>query len=118
MIRRHHEMREEQRDAVRGGEGSARLREILTAGEMAGVDFVSEVTLDPGASIGEHRHEGSEELYLLLEGEGVATLDGASFPVGSGDAYLTKDGHTHGLANCTEEPLRFLAVLSSTLATR
>jgi mannose-6-phosphate isomerase-like protein (cupin superfamily) len=118
MIRRHFEVREERRESVRGGVGTVRLREVVASGDMVGVDFVSLVTLEPGASIGEHRHEGSEELYLILEGEGTASLDGTQFSVGRGDSYIVKDGHTHGLANGPERPLSIVAVLASTLVSR
>lgn len=118
MIRRHFEVREEKREAVRGGVGTVRLREVVASGDMVGVDFVSLVTLEPGASIGEHRHEGSEELYLLLEGEGTASLDGNQFPVGPGDSYIVKDGHTHGLANGDGGSLKILAVLANTVVSR
>lgn len=112
MIRRKAEAREEVRDAMRGGLGKALLREILSPGDMAGVDFVSLVTLESGASVGHHRHDGTEELYLILEGSGVAILDGGRFDVGPGDAFLVKDGHGHGLENTSTSLLSFLAVLT------
>lgn len=81
---------------------------------MAGADFVSILTLEPGATVGEHLHAAEEELYLVLEGEGLGLLDGEAFPVGPGDAYLCKVGHTHGLVNPGSKPLTFLAVLAKT----
>jgi len=86
--------------------------DYLSPGDMEGADFVSVLTLDPGASVGEHLHPAEEELYLVLEGEGAGRLDGESFPVGPGDAYLCKAGHTHGLVNPGPRPLTFLAVLA------
>jgi mannose-6-phosphate isomerase-like protein (cupin superfamily) len=98
--------------AIRGGKGGALRLDYLSPGAMAGVDFVSTVTLEPGASVGEHLHPAEEELYLVLEGEGSGLLDGESFAVGPGDAYLCKAGHTHGLLNSGGGPLMFLAVLT------
>jgi quercetin dioxygenase-like cupin family protein len=112
MIRRKTESRVEAREAMRGGAGRAALREVLHPGEMAGVEFVSVVTLDPGASVGEHRHDGSEELYVVLEGSGTGVLDGAPFAVGPGDSFLVKDGHSHGLSNGDAHPMSFLALLT------
>lgn len=102
----------EERHRIREGEGRALLRPYLRKGEMAGVDFVSLVTLDPGASIGRHPHPAEEEFYLVLEGRGQATLDGEAFPVGPGDAFLCRASHSHGLRNTGEGPLTFLAVLA------
>jgi mannose-6-phosphate isomerase-like protein (cupin superfamily) len=116
MIRRRAQAREEVREAMRGGLGKALLREYIAPGEMTGVEFVSVVTLEPGASVGEHIHEGTEELYLVLEGSGVATLDAARFDVGQGDSYLVRDGHSHGLENGTGLPLTFVAVLTKIIS--
>lgn len=101
----------EERFGVRGGAGRAVLCPYVQPGEMAGVEFVSLVTLDPAASIGEHLHPAEEELYLVLEGQGEALLDGERFAVGPRDAFLCKAGHTHGLHNTGAEALTFLAVL-------
>jgi len=70
------------------------------------------MTLDDGVSIGEHRHEGSEEVYLVLEGRARITDDGQAAELGPGDALLTCDGHSHSLFNPGPGPLTFLAVLS------
>ena len=112
MFRHRDELAEEKRESVRGGAGRALLRHYLSQGDMAGVNSVSVVTLDPGASVGEHRHEGTEEFYLLLEGRGTGFLDGDPFEVGPGDAFLVREGYTHGLANGPSSPLVFLAILT------
>ncbi|MEW6758383.1 MAG: cupin domain-containing protein [Acidobacteriota bacterium] len=97
---------------IRGGKGGAERLDYLSPGDMAGADFVSVLTLDPGATVGEHLHPAEEELYLVLQGEGSGLLDGETFPVGPGDAFLCKAGHTHGLVNPGPKPLTFLAVLA------
>jgi quercetin dioxygenase-like cupin family protein len=112
MIRRKSELAIQTREGIRGGAGKAQLLEYVSPGEMAGVEFVSVLTLEPGASIGQHPHSGEEELYLILEGEGAGFLDGESFTVRPGDAFLCKAGHAHGLANGPDTPLLFLAVLT------
>lgn len=112
MIRRRKEIAPETREAIRGGSGRASQIGYLSPGEMAGVEFVSVLTLEPGASIGEHVHPDTEELYLVLEGEGLGRLDGETFQVGSGDAFVCKAGHSHGLASGPRGPLTFVAVLT------
>lgn len=102
----------ELREAIRGGRGRARWIEILGAGELNGVQTVAMLELEPGASIGEHQHANTEELYLVLEGVGVGVLDGERFPVGPGDAWVCRTGHTHGLEVGPDAPLRLLAVLT------
>ena len=87
-------------------------RERVEAGGSR-IRFVHDDLLEPGCSIAEHRHEGNEELYLVLEGSGTALLDGQRHPVGPGDAYLCLDGHTHGIENSADAPMRLLVVCAA-----
>jgi mannose-6-phosphate isomerase-like protein (cupin superfamily) len=102
------------KEGIRGGVGKALAVDYFAPDEMAGVLMASKITLEPGASVGEHLHPETEELYLVMEGEGVGFLDGESFDVGPGDAWLCKAGHTHGLSNPGMAPLAFFAVLTRT----
>lgn len=100
--------------------------------------FVHEVTVPPGAVEGTHRHIGSEELYYVVSGVGLAYMgDGddpatADFPVVQrplygldpvncrelpvrpGSVIFTKSGGVHGIRNPGPEPLRFVAFLYQT----
>lgn len=111
MLRRLEKLKETVREGIRGGVGRGLNREYFGPGEMAGVRAVGRVSLEPGASVGRHAHPGEEELYVVLEGSGLGVVDGEAFPVGPGDAFLCKAGHSHGLENPGPGPLVFLAVL-------
>ena len=97
---------------IRGGSGAALAMTYLQDGDMDGVAAAGRTCLEPGSSIGEHLHTDTEEIYLVLEGHGLGSLDGAAFPVGPGDLFLTKAGHSHGLVNNSMNPLVFFAVLT------
>lgn len=112
MIRSLKELPTAVREAIRGGAGRAWVQDMLLADEMAGVTALSHLTLEPGATIAEHRHEGSEELYLVLGGNGAGILDGTRTPVGPGSFWVVRDGHTHGIETSTGEPLELLALLT------
>lgn len=98
--------------------------------------YFHEVTIPPGCVEGTHRHVGSEELYYIFEGEGVAYMgdgddpeltDPAKFPQKSVEIYClgprkirqvpvkprsviyTKSGGIHGIRNTGTVPLRFVA---------
>jgi len=73
-------------------------------------NFVDFAVLPPGASIGIHTHGANEELYLVLEGEGLMHLDGQEFPVKAGAAVLNKPGGTHGLRNEGPNDLKLFVV--------
>jgi mannose-6-phosphate isomerase-like protein (cupin superfamily) len=100
--------------------------------------FFHEVTVPPGAVEGTHRHIGSEELYYVVSGEGVAYMadgddpstDGyplverpiygldpeqcRQLPVRQGSVIYTKSGGIHGIRNPGDQPLRFVAFLYQT----
>ena len=98
---------------IRGGTGPARGADYLVRGDMAGVLGCGRTVLEAGSSVGEHSHPDTEELYLVLEGQGRAVLDGATWPVGPGDLFVCKAGHAHGLINDSDAPLTYLAVLTA-----
>jgi mannose-6-phosphate isomerase-like protein (cupin superfamily) len=112
MIRKLHDLPAQVRENIRGGHGRAFARDYLAAGDMAGVLSLGVVPLEPGTSIGEHPHTDNEDLYYIVSGSGTGSLDGAAFPVGPGDAWVARAGHTHGLHNDSPEPLVFLGLLT------
>jgi mannose-6-phosphate isomerase-like protein (cupin superfamily) len=97
--------------------------------------FFHQVTIPPHTIEGTHRHIGSEELYYIVEGEGIAYMaDGddpaneryplvtrplygldptpcRELPIRSGSVIYTKSGGVHGIRNPNDEPLRFVAFL-------
>lgn len=97
--------------------------------------FFHEVTIPPHAIEGTHRHVGSEELYYIIEGTGVAYMgvdddpstaryptvrreiyglgekDCRELPIQPGSVIYTKSGGIHGISNPNDKPLRFVAFL-------
>jgi mannose-6-phosphate isomerase-like protein (cupin superfamily) len=60
--------------------------------------------LKPGSGIGYHeQHE--DEVYYVLSGRGVMTLDDKPYDVTPGTAILTRTGSSHGLKQVGEEDL-------------
>ena len=60
--------------------------------------------LKPGSAIGYHEQK-EDEIYYVLSGRGVMTIDGKSFDVGPGAAVLTRPGSSHGLQQAGAEDL-------------
>lgn len=67
--------------------------------------------LIPGASVGQHIHEGSSEIIYILEGSAKVLYDGAEMRIEAGQAHYCPDGHTHSLINDTDRDLVFFAVV-------
>lgn len=118
------------------GKNIIEMRWVLQR-EMGGsIVYFHEVTIPPGTIEGTHRHIGSEELYYIFEGEGVAYMgdgddpsltDPTAYPVKNIEIYCvgqrnvrvvpvkprsviyTKSGGIHGIRNTGTVPLRFVA---------
>ena len=112
MIRPMSALQFDAKENIRGGHGPAQGADYLGKGEMDNVLSAGRTVLAPGSSVGEHTHPVTEELYLILEGTGQGVLDGRTFPVGPGDLYLCKAGHSHGLVNDGPTPLVFFGLMT------
>jgi quercetin dioxygenase-like cupin family protein len=60
--------------------------------------------LKPDSAIGYHVQR-DDEIYYVLSGRGLMTIDGTSFEVGPGTAILTRPGSSHGLKQVGAEDL-------------
>ena len=60
--------------------------------------------LKPGSGIGYHEQK-EDEVYYVLSGKGVMTLDDKPTEVGPGTAILTRPGSSHGLKQVGNEDL-------------
>jgi mannose-6-phosphate isomerase-like protein (cupin superfamily) len=63
--------------------------------------------LKPGSAIGYHEQK-EDEIYYVLSGRGVMTVDGRAFDVGPGTAVLTRPGSSHGIKQTGNEDLVLL----------
>ena len=99
------------------------------------VVFFHEVTIPAGTVAGTHRHIGSEELYYIFQGQGIAYMGDDDDPgladhplverfiygldpkpcrevhVQPGSVIYTKSGGIHGIRNNGTDPLKFVAFL-------
>ncbi|MDR1044558.1 MAG: cupin domain-containing protein [Candidatus Adiutrix sp.] len=105
------------RQGVQGGQGQVVSRHPFNADnrpENTCFKMVGQMTLPPGASVGEHTHTADEEIYLIVSGRGLYTKnDGSTREVGPGDLTMTRKGERHGLANIGPEALHFIAVIAA-----
>ena len=70
--------------------------------------YVHKTTLPPGATVGEHPHEGNEQFYLIVEGEGEVYLCGNTYPVKPWSIAMIKSGGSHGIKNTGDKPLVYI----------
>ncbi len=117
------------------GQNIIEMRWLLQRELGSSLVFFHEVIIPPGKTEGTHRHIGSEELYYIVEGEGIAymavgddpktnnlpTVTRDIFGIGKkqckelsvkpGSVIFTKSGGIHGIRNPGNNPLKFVAFL-------
>ena len=112
MIKKKDSLKSEVRDQLRGGKGAVTFQHYFRKEEMkAKCRLCARLTLPPGASIGMHRHESEEEVFIIESGSGVLDDGLHRTPVDAGDAILTGDGEQHALVNTGSGPLELIAVI-------
>jgi mannose-6-phosphate isomerase-like protein (cupin superfamily) len=71
------------------------------------------LTLKPGDSIGFHKHEVNEDVYIIISGTGVfKNDDGKEHEVKPGDITIARKGQSHGLSNTGKEDLVIISVIA------
>jgi mannose-6-phosphate isomerase-like protein (cupin superfamily) len=99
--------------SVRGGIGNAEIHKILNSTEeLYGKGrLFNHMILPPGCSVGEHRHEGDNEIYYILKGNGSYNDNGNAVRLYPGDTAVCNNGECHGLVNDGDEPLELIALI-------
>jgi mannose-6-phosphate isomerase-like protein (cupin superfamily) len=69
---------------------------------------LAEARLAAGASTTPHRHLKTEEIYYVLEGQGLMQIGDQRQPVGVGDAIAIPPGAIHQMTNTGAQTLKFL----------
>lgn len=94
---------------MNGGKGSVMYRRALGptvfSTNWAYVDYYA---VPPGASIGAHLHEGVEEVYLVIAGEGTTQVNDETAPLKKGDAVPIKVKDVHSFVNTGTTDLEFV----------
>ena len=111
MVIRRDEMKREERERRYDGEGIVRYVHLADLSAEKNIRTLSEITLDPGCSIGSHKHDSETEYYIILSGTGVVNDDGKETEVSAGDSIITGSGASHGIKNTGSVPLVFHAVI-------
>ena len=112
MVHRQNDYRPDIRDAMRGGSGSVKIEHLWEQEELnSPTRMFSRITLEPGCSIGFHRHENEEEIFYIISGQAVADDNGEEVTLAPGDTILTGNGDGHSIANAGNTPLEMLAVI-------
>ncbi len=113
MIRTKEECRIEYREKMRDGKGTVEITHFIEGPEELydkGRLF-SKITLKSGCSIGYHVHENDSELFYIIKGSAQYNDNGTVKTVNAGDVMICPKGTGHGIENCTDETVEFVALI-------
>jgi quercetin dioxygenase-like cupin family protein len=109
-------IRFDEAEPVARGDGIESVR--LTPNPLDGQSFTMGVTsFPPGASIRLHSHNTIEQV-TVIEGEGIAELNGEGLPARPYDTTQIAPGEWHRFINTGSTTMRILWVYGSTNVTR
>ncbi len=96
-------------EALNGGKGTALYRRALQPEVFyTNWSYVDHLLLPPGTSLGRHRHEGVEEVFYVLGGEGMVQVGEESAAVRKGDAVPVFLNEVHSLAGAGAEGIELM----------
>ena len=112
MIRRSADYPTQRLENMRGGEGVVSISSFLSPAELyeKGRLFAM-ISLEPGASIGEHVHEGEMEAFYVVAGNAEYNDNGVSERLFPGDTALNLSGESHSIKNIGDTPLEVIALI-------
>ena len=98
---------------IRNGNGETEMHLITeSVDDLYGTGrLFNHMLLAPGNSIGEHMHEGDNEIFYFISGTGEYNDNGTLVQVEAGDTTVCNDGEKHGLKNTGDVPLEFIALI-------
>ncbi|MDR0587053.1 MAG: cupin domain-containing protein [Treponema sp.] len=105
MVVKRNEMKTEIKEKMRGGEGTVTLVHFTDCKDEKNIRLLAEITLPPGASIGNHQHDAETEYFLVVSGSGIVDDSGVEKPVSAGDSIITGGGASHSVKNTGNVPL-------------
>jgi len=95
------------------GPDGATIRELAASrNSSARKQSLAEATIPVGGTVTLHYHKVTEELYYIVSGSGLMTIEDEVKEVGPGDTIVIVPGQRHKIANNGKVPLVLLASCS------
>ena len=106
---------------LHGGKGTVQYRRALSPEVfLTNWAYIDHLVLLPGASVGRHKHEGVEEVYYVIRGEGSVEVVPPAVPgerveketalIGEGDAIPLLLNEAHSFVSRGDQDLELLVI--------
>ena len=96
----------ERLEHFKGGEGALNAQMYWD-----GTTRIFHGLLEPGSSIGLHRHEGTCEMIFVVRGQATLLEDGERKTIHAGQCTYCPESHEHSLINNSSEEIEFYAAI-------
>ena len=97
--------------SVHGGAGQMAFGVMLGASSFqSNMLFLHRGVLAPKSSIGQHFHNTTEEMFIILDGEAQFTVDGRTSVIKGPAGAPCRLGHSHAIYNATDQPVEWMNV--------
>jgi mannose-6-phosphate isomerase-like protein (cupin superfamily) len=83
------------------------FRRVVDTGKH---EQVVAMTLKVGEDIGAEVHPATDQVFIFIDGEGEAVLDGESRKFDEGDLVYVRAGTEHNIINRGSSPLRLITI--------
>ena len=91
------------------------LKILLSGKDTDGNQAVFEDIVEPGIGPGRHIHHNQDEIFLFLEGDFIAEVDGKMYEFAPGDVAFIPKGTVHAFKNIGESKGRLRYIFSPAL---
>ncbi|MCQ2520234.1 MAG: cupin domain-containing protein [Lachnospiraceae bacterium] len=106
MILKFDSMEEKVNPKFNGGEGVFKANMLVDERNK-----ILRGKLEPGCSIGYHKHDTSSEIIYVLSGTGKMLIEDGEERLNAGDCHYCMKGQSHSFINDSDEDLIFFAVV-------
>lgn len=96
---------------VHAGAGTMDFGQLLGVGALStNLIFIHRGVIAPHSGIGQHFHNQSEEMFVILDGEAEFTIDGRTSRIKGPAGVPDRMGHAHAIYNPTDAPIQWLNI--------
>ena len=105
------EIRAQALECNHDGTGPIEFRRLLAGSDFeTPIDFIDYTVVPPGSSIGAHKHSGNEEIYFIVAGKPLISVNGQERRLERGSIAIVHSGQTHQLVNDTSESVAIFVI--------